>query len=280
MKKTQHKILRILDWSGLIIVIIVQIGVMTVSMMRIAPGPLETIGLVISGIAIVLFAPRAFAKFVVYRKPRYIINYIMLELVTLFFGWSFVLSATFAQTDSFAIDITPQNDVVLLEYYDQRDRIEQQLVQRREEFDQSVRAETIQNIQNEQQQLQEELRSINSIIQIRLQAIADGTVTQQARERASRLSAEQIFQAIPNAIEEGRHIQVVVWFIFTGSISLMIINALADEVAVQIPKKKRRTGWLDFLKSKKTPDKKSRDKKSWQDAKAAKPISFVNLPNS
>lgn len=248
MKK--RKLNDILDRAGLIIAIAVQIGVMVVSMLRLAPSPLEAVGFVLSGIAIVIFAPRAFSKWMTTRRPRYIINYIMLELTSLFFGWSFLVSGTIAQTESFAIQITAENDVVLEEFYLQRDLARARLDEKQEEFNISVREETIRAIQAEQELIQNEIRDLNQLIAQRLDALNRGEITDEIRRAQRGQDADRIFEAIPEAIASGRYVQVVVWFLFVGSISLMIINSLREETPVKkkSAEETRMAGFLEIPK--------------------------------
>jgi uracil-DNA glycosylase family 4 len=247
-----------IDSTGLFIAIIVQLGVMTISMLKLAPGNLEAIGFVMSGAAIVLFAPRAFSKWMRTKKQRYIINYVMLEMVTLFFGWSFLLSGTLAQTESYEIQVTAENDAVLEELYTQRDDARVRLQEKREEFDQSTREETIRSIQAEQELIQSEVRDLNSLISERLSLISSGEVTEEVRKAQSGRSADIIFNAIPDAVNDGRGIQVFIWFIFVGSISLMIINSLRDEAEDSEPVKKKNgeeIGMAGFMEIEKKPIK-------------------------
>lgn len=241
---------RVLDISGLSIAIVVQIGVMVVSMLRLAPGPLEAVGFVLSGIAIVLFAPRAFSKYTTTKRPRYIINYIMLESVTLFFGWSFLVSGTVAQSESYAIEITIDNDIVLQELYSQRELARSRLEDKREEFNQSAREETIRSIQAEQELIQQEIRDLNSLVSSRIEFISSGNASRDARQAQSGQAADIIFTAIPEAATSGRLIQVIVWFMFVGSISLMIINSLRDEsVKKKYDEENEMAGFMEIEKN-------------------------------
>jgi len=240
-----------LDSFGLGMALVVQTGVMVVSMLRLSPGPLEAVGFVMSGIAIVMFAPRAFSKFVGTKKPRYLINYVMLEAVTLFFGWSFLLSSTLAQVENYDIVVTVDNDVVLQELYIQREALQDSLIAKRAEFEISVRPETVQAIQREQALIEEDLRVLNENLANRLQQINRGEVTQEMRQAQSGRSADTVFIAITEAWTSKRRVQVIVWFLFVGSISLMIINSLRDDDVVKKKTKEenRMPGFMEIEKA-------------------------------
>jgi uracil-DNA glycosylase family 4 len=247
----KDKFNKFIDGAGLIIALLVQLAVMTVSLLKLAPSTFEAIGFVTSGIAIVMFAPRAFSKWMTTKKWRYLINYIMLEFVTLFFGWSFMLTGTILQTQNLNIVVTESNDVVLSELLLQRDQAQTQLEQKLEEFDQATRESTVANIQTEQANIQEELRTVNRAIIERKEYITTGQATQDARQAADQQSADKIFSSIPDALAEGKWVHVVIWFMFVGSISLMIINTLHDQGTKE--EEEKMPGFIDIVPDKPVP---------------------------
>lgn len=228
MKLKEH-LNRFLDGTGLFIAIVVQLAVMTVSLLKLAPSSFEAIGFVTSGVAIVLFAPRAFSKWMTTKKWRYLINYIMLEFVTLFFGWSFMLTGTVLQMQNLDIVVTEASDTILTELLLQRDVVEEKWQQKLVEFESATRESTVANIQEEQAAIQNELRNLNARIIDRKEYIASGQATKDARQVADIQSADKIFSSIPDALAKGKWVHVIVWFMFVGSISLMIINTLHEQ---------------------------------------------------
>ncbi len=108
---------KLTDKFGFTIPLIVQGGMVTVSMLALSSGPLTAVGYVSLGIAAVIFAPRAFEKGIYeksyIRKSIYFVNYGLLAFYSIFIGISFSLAGTLKLNEISGINITIDNDPVL-----------------------------------------------------------------------------------------------------------------------------------------------------------------------
>ncbi len=234
---------KLTDKFGFAIPLVVQGGMVTVSMIALSTGPLTAVGYVSLGIAAVIFAPRAFEKGIYEksytRKSIYFVNYALLAFYSIFIGISFSLAGTLKLNEISGINITVDNDPVLQDIEDRLSVALNVLEGQKAEFGQSSRESTVGSAQGGMRGSESDLRKIQNEKKERLDEIESGKATQQARRNAAKLSADDIFQAIPNAWSSGRRIQVLFWMCLIFGIELMIINALATATPAGPTRRKR-----------------------------------------
>ncbi len=219
------------DRYGFIVPLVVQGGMVVVSMLALASSTLVGIGYVLLGIAAVAFAPRAFEKGIheksYIRKSIYFVNYGLLAFYSIFIGISFSLAGTLKLNEISGINITVDNDPVLHSLEGALLELGSESESESIEFSQSSRESTIQGIQSRQEQSKNEIIEYRNKIDQRIADITDGHATRQARSTAATMTADDIFKSVPVAWRTGRRIQVLFWMCLIFGIELMIINALA-----------------------------------------------------
>ncbi len=219
------------DRYGFIIPLIVQGGMVVVSMLALASGTLVGIGYVLLGIAAVAFAPRAFEKGIhessYIRKSIYFFNWVLLAFFSVYIGISFAVAGTLKLNELSTVNITQDNDVILTEYRQVMADVQAQRASKADEFADSARESTIGNIQGEQARLSQKADRYQQLIIERTAAIASGQAARDARKQLTAMTADDIFESIPIAWRTGRRIQVIFWSCLIVGIELMIINALA-----------------------------------------------------
>ncbi len=222
---------KLTDKFGFTIPLVVQGGMVTVSMLALSTGPLTAVGYVSLGIAAVIFAPRAFEKGIhessYIRKSIYFVNWILLAFFSVYIGISFAVAGTLKLNELSTVNITQDNDVILTEYRQVLADVQAQRASKAEEFAGSARESTIGNIQGEQARLSQKADQYQQLIIERTAAIASGQAARDARKQLTAMTADDIFKSIPTAWNSGRRIQVVFWACLIVGIELMIINALA-----------------------------------------------------
>lgn len=229
------------DRYGFIIPLVVQGGMVVVSMLALASGTLVGIGYVLLGIAAVAFAPRAFEKGIhessYIRKSIYFVNWVLLAFFSVYIGISFAVAGTLKLNELSTVNITQDNDVILIEYRQVMADVQAQRASKAEEFAGSARESTIGNIQGEQARLSQKADQYQQLIIERTAAIASGQAERDARKQLTAMTADDIFKSVPIAWRTGRRIQVIFWTCLIVGIELMIINALAMPVK---PTRKRK----------------------------------------
>ncbi len=230
---------KLTDKFGFTIPLIVQGGMVTVSMLALSTGALTAVGYVSLGIAAVIFAPRAFEKGIYeksyIRKSIYFFNYALLAFYSIFIGISFSLAGTLKLNEISGMNITVDNDPVLHSLEGALLELGSEFESESIEFSQSSRESTIQGIQSRQEQSKNEIIEYRNKIDRRIADITSGKATRRARAAAATMTADDIFESIPVAWRTGRRIQVLFWMCLIFGIELMIINALA------MPGKRTRT---------------------------------------
>ncbi len=229
------------DRYGFIVPLIVQCGMVIVSMLALASSPLVGIGYVLLGIAAVLFAPRAFEKGIressYIRKFIYFFNWMLLAFFSVYIGISFAVAGTLKLNELSGINITEENDSTLIEYRRILSDTVAELKAKGIEFADSARESTVGNIQEEQSKLAQKADHYDTEITKRLDYIQSGKAARDARKQLTAMTADDIFKSVPIAWRTGRRIQVIFWTCLIVGIELMIINALAMPVK---PTRKRK----------------------------------------
>jgi hypothetical protein len=226
--------IKLIDRYSLAIALTVQLGMVSVSMIALAPNVLTAAGYTGLGVAAVLFAPRSFQKYLDTHRPRYIINYALFAAFTVFIGISFALAGTSAQADTVGVNITLSNDEALAQYESDLESAIALREQLKDEYDQTRGADLLDNIQRRQIANDDEIIRLQRKIEDRRDFILSGEATEKARESLQQVSSDSVFTAIAAALP-GRWIQLIFWAVLMVGAELMIINSLQEKREAPAP---------------------------------------------
>ena len=205
--KLPEKLEKAIDGIGLLIALIVDMIVIPICMVTIAPNILTKIAFVAIGITIVLFVFRSWAK-----GQR--VAWVIFASVVFFFDFSFALVMTQIQSEK--IDILQDSELVRIdrEVLDAQERIKNLQTERTI----STRPETI--------------ASISSDIKTENQNILGFTVDRKAREKELKktggvyITADSVFTSIPDAIKKSRIIPLVIFGLIFIGLQMVIVTSI------------------------------------------------------
>lgn len=222
--------LRIIDAYGFTIAVIVQIGMVTASMLSLAPDIVTAVGYIGIGVAAVLFAPRAFQKYLETKRIRYFINYCLFASITVFIGISFSLAGTSAQAVTSNVIITLENDSFIKQYADDLASARTAQAQVQAQYDDTLGpADLLERLQQRLSDYDAEIMRLQKHIEERRNEIKTGEATRQARTLVSDKSSDSVFSAILLAVQERRIVALIFWGVLMLGTELMIINSLSEE---------------------------------------------------
>jgi len=217
----------VLDSLGLLIALGVELFITIVSLTSLVILLYEKMAFAGIGLVVVLFGVRAWMKGKQWYNRTVWFSF---ALVAIFFNVSFALVSTENQAMTQGIEINESNDPTITRLQENRS---QALIRRDEinaQYDQAVRAETVDNILAQQTANEENIIQLDRAILDRMIEIESGRATDQARTRASGLTADQIFNAIPEAWINGRYIPLVLFLVLFIGLETTIITAVMNEI--------------------------------------------------
>ena len=203
------KLNNIIDFLGIIIPLIVDLVMNIVSFSILAPDFLSKIAFIALAIMIVVFVPRAWSK-------RQFISYAIFVSVVVFADWSFTLATTGEKINTTAA-IT--QDAELERLRGNIDKTELKIEDLHKQYYEANKRETLQELNAQIQFEQNRLQKLEADYEARLKH------TEQNATKNT-LTAEDIFNAIPNAIKERRIIPLVVWFLVFLGVQLVVATSI------------------------------------------------------
>lgn len=211
--KLPDRLEKAIDGIGLLIALIVDLIVIPICMITIAPDSLTKIAFVCIGITIVLFVFRSWAKG---QK----LAWIVFASVVFFFDFSFAIVATQAQSQK--VDIT--QDAELKRIDGEIALSQKQITKLQDERTISTRPETIASISAD---IQTENRKIDGL-----------SIDRKAREKeldetgGVYITADSVFTSIPDAWSKKRYIPLIVFGLIFLGLQMVVVTSIDS------PKKK------------------------------------------
>ena len=203
------KLNNIIDFLGIIIPLIVDLVMNIVSFSILAPDFLSRIAFIALAIMIVVFVPRAWSK-------RQFISYAIFVSVVVFADWSFTLATTGEKINTTAA-IT--QDAELERLRGNIDKTELKIEDLHKQYYEANKRDTLAELNAQIQFEQNRLQKLEADYEARLKH------TEQNATKNT-LTAEDIFNAIPNAIKERRIIPLVVWFLVFLGVQLVVATSI------------------------------------------------------
>ena len=213
--KLPERLEKVIDTTGIIIALVVDLIVIPICMVTIAPDLLTKIAFLCIGVTIVLFVFRSWAKG---QKCAWLI----FAATVFFFDFSFALIATQMQTHKKETG----NDAEIVRIDTEISKANAQIIKLQEERTISTRPETIQ--------------SISKDIETENTRIREYGIKREAREKELKksggiyITADSVFNAIPQAIQERRYIPLTVFGLIFLGLQMVIVTSIDS------PKKKKR----------------------------------------
>lgn len=207
--KISKKLNNIIDFLGIIVPLVVDLVMNIVSFSILAPDFLSRIAFIALAIMIVVFVPRAWSK-------RQFISYAIFVSVVVFADWSFTLATTGEKINTTAA-ITQDTELERLR--GNIDKTELKIEDLHKQYYEANKRETLQELNAQIQFEQSRLQKLEADYEARLKH------TEQNATKNT-LTAEDIFNAIPNAIKERRIIPLVVWFLVFLGVQLVVATSI------------------------------------------------------
>lgn len=199
----------IIDFLGIIIPLVVDLVMNIVSFSILAPDFLSRIAFVALAVMIVVFVPRSWSK-------RQFISYAIFVSVVVFADWSFTLATTGEKINTTAV-VT--QDIELERLRGNIDKTELKIEDLHKQYYEANKRETLQELNAQIQFEQNRLQKLEADYEARLKH------TEQNATKNT-LIAEDIFNAIPNAIKERRIIPLIVWFMVFLGVQLVVATSI------------------------------------------------------
>ena len=201
-----------IDIGGVLVALIVDIVLNVICFSVLAPDSLTRIAFIAISVMIVLFVFRSWSK-------RQFVAWAIFALVVFFFDYSFTLESTRTQAQVQGIDIT--QDVELTRIQGNIDRVDESLNRWMSEYEKSVTSETLREI-DARITIEEEKRD-------KYEAEYKNRMTELEKTDKVEISSANIFNAIPNAIKDGRFIQLVIWGLIFIGVQLIVVSSIDNK---------------------------------------------------
>ena len=208
--KLPNKLNNVIDFLGIIIPLIVDLVMNIVSFSILAPDLLSRIAFVALAIMIVIFVPRSWSK-------RQFLSYAIFVSVVVFADWSFTLATTTDTAPSTTAIV--QQDTELERLRANIDKTELKIEDLHKQYYEANKRETLQELNAQIQFEQNRLQKLEADYEARLHK-----TEQQANK--NKLTAEDIFMAIPNAIKHKKIIPLIVWFLVFLGTQLVVATSI------------------------------------------------------
>ena len=208
--KLPKKLNNIIDFLGIIIPLVVDLVMNIVSFSILAPDFLSRIAFVALAIMIVIFVPRSWSK-------RQFLSYAIFVSVVVFADWSFTLATTTDTAPSTTAIV--QEDTELERLRGNLEATERKIENLHKQYYEANKRETLQELNAQIQFEQNRLQKLEADYEARLHK-----TEQQASK--NKLSTEDIFMAIPNAIKHKKIIPLIVWFLVFLGTQLVVATSI------------------------------------------------------
>lgn len=198
--KLPPAIKQIVDIGGLITGLVVDIVMNVICFKTLAPDPLTAIAFIAIGVMIVLFVFRSWSK-------NQIPAWIVFVAVVFFFDYSYTLEATRAQSNESNAEAAMYTDSEIIRIDSEIKAKDIELIDLRSQYDKAMKRETLAEIKgfidvSQSKRDQYEIERKERIIKL---------------QGRSNITSKAIFDAIPNAIRDGRIMALIVFaLIFLG----------------------------------------------------------------
>ena len=199
----------IIDFLGIIIPLIVDLVMNIVSFSILAPDFLSRIAFIALAVMIVVFVPRSWSK-------KQFISYAIFVSVVVFADWSFTLATTGEKINTATVI---EQDAELERLRGNIDKTELKIEDLHKQYYEANKRETLQELNAQIQFEQNRLQKLEADYEARLKH------TEQNATKNT-LTAEDIFNAIPNAIKERRIIPLIVWFMVFLGVQLVVATSI------------------------------------------------------
>lgn len=224
------------DTYGFIVPLIIQVAMVTLSLIGISLNWLLAVGYSGLGFGAVIYAPRAFKNGMisVYKKEvfnsiRYFLNWILFAGVSIFIGLSFTLAGTTTQSDVSEIVVTLVNDPAYLSAVADKQSAEVTRDALIAEEQATSGRQELAAIHERQANNDAELIRLQRKVEDRRDEILSGEATRKARELVNDTGSNTVFYAIPDAADRGDYIPLIFWASLIVGTELMIINSMIIE---------------------------------------------------
>lgn len=209
--KLPQKLNNIIDFLGIIIPLIVDLVMNVISFSILAPDFISRIAFVALAIMIVIFVPRSWSK-------RQFISYAIFVSVVVFADWSFTLATTTESAENTASAVIAQ-DVELERLRSMLEKTELKIEDLHRQYSEAAKRETLQELNAQIEFEQNRLEKIETEYNTRLHKT-------EAKAAKTKLTAEDIFNAIPSAIKHKRIIPLIVWLLVFLGVQLVVATSI------------------------------------------------------
>ena len=215
------KINNIIDAGGLLVALIVDVVLNIICFSVLAPDTLTRVAFVAIGVMIVLFVFRSWSK-------RQYIAWGVFVIVVFFFDLSFTLESTRTQAEE--VNKTQDTELVRIDglIADTNDAIKDL----RQQYKEAMRRETMDELQIQLDNEQTKLAKYTEDRDKRFALVEEG------KTNKVEISAENIFNAIPNAFKSRRLIPLFIWALVFFGVQLIVASSIDNKIKSAPPKKR------------------------------------------
>lgn len=214
------KINTIIDAGGLLVALIVDIVLNIICFSVLAPDTLTRVAFVAIGVMIVLFVFRSWSK-------RQFVAWGIFVIVVFFFDLSFTLEATRTQAE----EIQQAQDTELVRIDGLITDTNEAIKDLRLQYKEAMKRETMDELQIQLDNEQVKLSKYESDRDNRFELVESGETSK------TEISAENIFNAIPNAFNSRRLIPLFIWALVFLGVQLIVASSIDNKVKPSEPVK-------------------------------------------
>lgn len=208
--KIPERLEKLIDATGLVIALVVDLIVIPICMMTIAPDFLTKIAFVCIGETIVLFVFRSWAKG---QIPAWII----FAATVFFFDFSFSLIATESQTNK----KSDMYDAEIVRIDSEIEKANQQIAKLQEERTISTRPETIKSISDDIDTENSNIREFKDDRKVREKELK--------KTGGIYITADSVFNAIPQAIQKKRYLPLFVFGLMFLGLQAVVVTSIDSQ---------------------------------------------------
>ena len=239
-----RKLNNIIDFLGIIVPLIVDLVMNVISFSLLAPDFITKIAFIALAIMIVIFVPRAWSK-------RQYLSYAIFVVVVVFADWSFTLATTGENIKAESVSV--YEDAELLRLRGNIEKSEAIIENLHQQYHEAQRRETMTELNAQIEAETARRDKYENEYKIQLEVIMK-------KAEKNNLVADDIFNAIPSAINNRRYIPLVIWFFVFVGVQLVVATSIDNrDTAIEpapVPKKNTRftdeeikifvhTGWYN-----------------------------------
>lgn len=208
--KIPERLEKLIDATGLVIALVVDLIVIPICMITIAPDFLTKIAFVCIGETIVLFVFRSWAKG---QIPAWII----FAATVFFFDFSFSLIATESQTNK----KSDMYDAEIVRIDNEIEKANQQIAKLQEERTISTRPETIKSISDDIDTENSNIREFKDDRKVREKELK--------KTGGIYITADSVFNAIPQAIQKKRYLPLFVFGLMFLGLQAVVVTSIDSQ---------------------------------------------------